>query len=433
MNSETRGLQRLLSVTIALALAAGTAEVSGQAVVSPVESYVFVYGQHVLTYDWTVKVSAPTEVVIEKGKTATIDYQITATRGEPMLIYRSSMWGSVCLRVSWNLSNSVRVEFMDLILMRGSEIIKTYPVDISRRPFLNGGEVYCYEFLFDFPLRADDDYVIFAQYDTDFTESGSPVNSPPLIRNYYVNDEVLLEHKTAILDDILGDTSGMTGLQFDLSQFGDWPKDLDDSKTLNLQVQVTNQDACNKVYRLTNTAKLTEVDPSQWDLVGELREAVAETQIRLPACDQPPPPPSNLGCTYGQGYWKTHGPKSCRKGNNMNTWPVDSLTLGTVTYDAAQLCAILNRSPGGKGGTNGLVSLAHQLIAVKLNLANGANGSSISNLISQADQAIGSLVIPPVGTGYLPPQSYTALFEQFNKGSADYDGNGVPDSPPSCE
>lgn len=432
MNSETRGLQRLLSATIALALAAGTAEVSGQ------EGFaggrVVVYGQHVRTYDWTVNVSAPLEVVIEKGKTATIDYQITATRGEPMLIYRSSMWGNACLGVSVNNVPNVTLGGMGLILMWGSDIIRTYPVDISASRVVMPNEIYCHDFYFDdFPLRADDDYVVLPQY---YWEDGQPLvlKYTPLIRSYYVNDEVLLEHATAILDDILGDTSGMTGLQFDLSRFGDWPKDLDDSTTLNLQVQVTNQDACNKVYRLTNTAKLTEVDPTKWDRVGELREAVAETQIRLPACDQPPPPPpSNLGCTYGHGYWKTHGPEGCRKGNNMNTWPVDSLTLGTVTYDAAQLCAILNRSPGGKGGANGLVSLAHQLIAVKLNLANGADGSSISNLISQADQAIGSLVIPPVGTGYLPPQSYTSLFEQFNKGSADYDGNGVPDSPPSCE
>jgi hypothetical protein len=45
------------------------------------------------------------------------------------------------------------------------------------------------------------------------------------------------------------------------------------------------------------------------------------------------------GCTFTQGYWKTHGP--IPTGNNVNTWPVTSLTLGTVTYTDLQLQAIL--------------------------------------------------------------------------------------------
>jgi hypothetical protein len=121
------------------------------------------------------------------------------------------------------------------------------------------------------------------------------------------------------------------------------------------------------------------------------------------------------GCTYTQGYWKTHGPAGCARGNNMNEWPVTTLMLGSRTYTDAELCAILNTPVQG----NGLINLAHQLIAAKLNVANGASGSSINSSITAADALIGSLVIPPVGSGYLAPRATSALvtaLSNYNEG-----------------
>jgi hypothetical protein len=120
-------------------------------------------------------------------------------------------------------------------------------------------------------------------------------------------------------------------------------------------------------------------------------------------------------CTYTIGYWKTHGAGACNNGNNANTWPVSDLTLGTVNYTAAQLCAILNQPTQG----NGLVSLAHQLIAAKLNIENGANGAAVAQTIADADAQIGGLVIPPVGAGFLSPastSSKTQTLDDFNNG-----------------
>jgi hypothetical protein len=114
-------------------------------------------------------------------------------------------------------------------------------------------------------------------------------------------------------------------------------------------------------------------------------------------------------CTYTQGYWKNH----------TGVWPVSGLTLGTVAYTAAQLEQILLQPVGNGSGANGLISLAHQLIAAKLNLAGGADGSSISSTITSADALIGGLVVPPVGTGYLDPSSSDALtqaLDDFNQG-----------------
>ncbi len=110
-------------------------------------------------------------------------------------------------------------------------------------------------------------------------------------------------------------------------------------------------------------------------------------------------------CTYTQGYWKNHAER----------WPASYLTLGTVNYSASQLLSIFNKSVSG----NGLISLAHQLIAAKLNIANGANPSGVAGTIAAADALIGLLIVPPVGTGYLKPKDTSALtqmLDDFNNG-----------------
>src|SRR3989344_377587 len=67
-----------------------------------------------------------------------------------------------------------------------------------------------------------------------------------------------------------------------------------------------------------------------------------------------PSPTPAQNCTLTQGYWKNH----------PDSWPVSSLILGTTVYTKAQLLTIFGQPVAG----NGLVSLAHQLIAAKLNI-----------------------------------------------------------------
>jgi hypothetical protein len=74
---------------------------------------------------------------------------------------------------------------------------------------------------------------------------------------------------------------------------------------------------------------------------------------------------------YTIGYWKTH----------PEAWPVTSLTIGDVTYDQNQLLGMLWNAKA-KDATH---MLAAQLIAAKLNVANGAYSPSISDTITQAD------------------------------------------------
>ncbi len=113
----------------------------------------------------------------------------------------------------------------------------------------------------------------------------------------------------------------------------------------------------------------------------------------------------NRNCTFTQGYWKNH----------PEDWPVTSLQLGNVVYTDTELLQILNQPAQG----NGLVILAHQLIATLLNEAQGADTSAVSGDIANAHALIGNLVIPPIGNGYLDPSdtsSTTQALDDYNNG-----------------
>jgi hypothetical protein len=115
-----------------------------------------------------------------------------------------------------------------------------------------------------------------------------------------------------------------------------------------------------------------------------------------------PPTP----CVRGQGYWKNHSAQ----------WPVTQLLLGNNAYNQQQLLSILGQPVRG----NGLVLLAYQLIAAKLNIANGADGSCIEQTLADADALIGNLLVPPIGNGYLRPRDASSLadtLERYNEGA----------------
>jgi hypothetical protein len=120
----------------------------------------------------------------------------------------------------------------------------------------------------------------------------------------------------------------------------------------------------------------------------------------------PTPSATPAGCVFSQGYWKNH----------PDAWPVTELQLGNTTYTQEQLLAILREPVRG----NGLLILAKQEIAAKLNIANGADGSCIQQTLADADALIGDLVIPPIGDGYLRPRDVSpiaGILGNYNEGN----------------
>lgn len=90
--------------------------------------------------------------------------------------------------------------------------------------------------------------------------------------------------------------------------------------------------------------------------------------------------------------------------------------LGNVNYNQQQLLDIFDEPVAG----NCLISLAHQLIAAKLNIANGAPHDCIDQTITEVDQLIGDLVVPPIGNGFLECNisGYIEALTSFNEGTS---------------
>jgi hypothetical protein len=86
--------------------------------------------------------------------------------------------------------------------------------------------------------------------------------------------------------------------------------------------------------------------------------------------------PRTGNCPKTQGFWKNH----------PEDWPVESLTLGNQNYTKPELLTILKTPSKGDAS----IILAKQLIAAKLNVANGVDSSSISATIAHADALLSS-------------------------------------------
>lgn len=115
--------------------------------------------------------------------------------------------------------------------------------------------------------------------------------------------------------------------------------------------------------------------------------------------------PSPDNCVFTQGYWKNH----------PENWPVLSLPLGNPAhvYTQTELLAIFNTPAQG----NGLISMAHQLIATKLNIAKGADATPIAATVVAADNLIGNKIVPPTvgSTDLLDPSQTSDLTEDLDK------------------
>lgn len=222
--------------------------------------------------------------------------------------------------------------------------------------------------------------------------------------------------------------SWMKAADFDAN--GGWPLDLNSPLLSRAQFYgVPTWNVSSGSYQLAPDAKVQIELGDLFDETGVLTNNVGELGDQQPyvirvqavasgtdaASDMSPDlrattKASLTNCTRGPGFWK----------QNPSAWPVSSLVLGTVSYTAAQLLSILSQPAHG----NGLVILAHQLIAAKLNLANGADPTPIAAAIAAADAQIGDLVVPPVGAGSLDPDDTDPTSKQlddFNNGNL-----GVP-------
>ncbi len=87
-------------------------------------------------------------------------------------------------------------------------------------------------------------------------------------------------------------------------------------------------------------------------------------------------------CAYGKGYWTNHGPVN--PGNQEDMYPDGGILVGAVYYELSDLQDILQEN----GNTGEVFKMKQHLITVLLNIANGVDGSSMTDTISLANEII---------------------------------------------
>lgn len=116
---------------------------------------------------------------------------------------------------------------------------------------------------------------------------------------------------------------------------------------------------------------------------------------------------SSSTCPVGQGYWK-----------NTPTWPVTQVTLGSQIYTQVEVLIILNTPPQGDAS----LILAHQLIAAKLNAANGRDTNLVAGVMAQGDMLLAGFTgrlpynVPPADATGQTLVNLGTILTSFNEG-----------------
>ena len=142
----------------------------------------------------------------------------------------------------------------------------------------------------------------------------------------------------------------------------------------------TEVETATSLATATSTAVSTVTETPEFTTTPTVPDTptATSTETATPSATETPAE----GCVRSQGFWKTH----------PEEWPVDTLTLGSQTYSQAELLALLSMPVRG----DATLILAKQLIAAKLNIADGADGSAIADTIEDADALLAQF------TGKLP-------------------------------
>jgi hypothetical protein len=115
--------------------------------------------------------------------------------------------------------------------------------------------------------------------------------------------------------------------------------------------------------------------------------------------------PPLTGCTYTQGYWKTHseyGPAPYDA-----TWALLANGADTPFFLSGQTWyEVFHTPPAG----NAYYNLAHQYMAAQLSILDGADGTAVASALSDADGLFAAWT--PAQIGAL--KGNNALRQQFN-------------------
>lgn len=329
------------------------------------------------TYDWSLTKSVtPLALTIPRGQTGTFKYMLTATR---TLVSERALFGvsgQICVtnggdRATEGLKLVDQVEYKT-----GAGKFQPLPgasQTIIPAEQLAPGETKCYPYSITFTPVAGAIYrnsvkVTITNHSGSLGEEKGP---EPKASFSLPSEPTIIEiDAEAIGTDSISAPAGFT-YRYTCCEDPcgpSFPIRLTGSRSGWYCVEITNVSAdCNTYYVIPNTATLTEKDS------GQIRTASASVTVYTGPCEG--------GCTLTIGYWKTHDDR---------VTPFLPIWLGNAggaksvqVTTAAQAVNVLSMKLGDP--SNGITKLYAQLLAAKLNIANGASGSAVASVITAAD------------------------------------------------
>lgn len=331
-------------------------------------------------YDWTIDKSVnPTQINICSGQTGSVNYTISVTR----ILTSSSSEDVYGVRGEITVHNGGAVATENLKLVdqveykTGAGQFQPLP-DASQTIIpstqLGPGETGTYNYEITFQPVANATYrntvkVTITNHSGHLGEEFGPEPKADFSIPPTYTETIIEEDETATIEDNQTCPNGFTCIASDP---GPWT--FNDSGTVTFSKSVQNVSAaCDSYFYLNNIASLTEGDS------GATRNDSASVEIYTCQCP--------TGCTLTIGFWKTHAGFHGKNPDRVS--PYLPIWLGTAggaksvqVTTAAQAVEILSFSGNASNGINKLYA---QLLAAKLNIANGADGSAIAATIAAAD------------------------------------------------
>jgi hypothetical protein len=119
----------------------------------------------------------------------------------------------------------------------------------------------------------------------------------------------------------------------------------------------------------------------------------------------PAPSPDTVG-TRTPGYWKNH----------EDAWPVQSITIGGVTYSKEEALELLN----DKGGNDRTLTMFSHLVATKLNLLAGTSATCIQDTVDAADAWLTEFELEsdvhPNSAAWKTAEKWKDMLDSYNNG-----------------
>jgi hypothetical protein len=327
-------------------------------------------------HDWTVsKSTEATAIEVGRGETEIVRYRLDAVRTEGARYDLHAANGEVCVTNDGSSpTQNLAIRIVVQTSPSGAGIWTNYYSEMAstaNNPVLEAGEADCFPFDVSFPAQTGVDYRVIAEVTATNHEGSAPAptapfaipGSPEVVRwDYFINIEDRVVCPTGFSCDPLGmtDYQGVTGGGF-------------------LDVEITNVSAtCETTFQLVNN--LTGVEEQS----GETRTASASTLVSSGGCE------GAEQCTYTNLHWLkwtgTHG-------HPDRVSPLLPIWIGTAdgsmsfrVTTATKAREVLSLQVGQ--WYNGITILYAEILGVKLNIANGADGSEIAATLQEADALV---------------------------------------------